>query len=362
MIVDYQLDNLMLAKWGIENLSDLVGVVSIKDYQNKFGLGAEPKPGDVLELTEAGWLASEMPVYDDIDSYFNVVANIAELDIDIVNVSVSPTNLAPIKSSVLENVLSYMTPMYTTSSTITGNLYPIEGTLLDVTTSTSGDYYLRIPNNSETYFVPLYTPNETIFNPSVNTLYFQYDIVDLNGGDVISSGYLPFEYQDEPLLMPVYIHATSTEPTPTVIKSAENLEYLDMNASDLICKYRDPEYVATIKLELSGLYGAKYIRYPQLFEVTEVKYQDFSQPGVNFGQGHHVWVLHAKRFDYSFEVNAPTEGPVEKVYDNTFFGTLSTQGNTPTESKTYEDNVDSAGDAIWDYDETGTDTGPYGYY
>jgi len=362
MMVDYQLDSLMLSKFGIENLSDLTAIVSIKDYQNKFGLNAEPKPGDVLELTEAGWLASEMPIYDDAPEHFNIIGNIAALDISTVDVSVSATSLAPIKDGVTETTLSYMTPMFTTLEAVTGNLYPIENDLLSVTESLSTGYYLRIPNVSETYFVPLYTTVETILTPTTDTLYFDYDIVDLNGADIISGGYFPFEYQDDPLLMPVYTHATSGEPAPVVIKEAEDLDYLDMSTADLLCKYRDPDYVATIKVELSGLYGAKYIRYPQLFEVTEVKYQDFSQPGVNFAQGHYVWVLHAKRFDYSFEPNAPSEGPVEKVYDNSFFGTLSTQGNVPTEEKVYDENVEDAGDEIWDYEEEGTDTGPYGYY
>lgn len=367
MIVEFQTDALLLSKFGLESTADLNAVVSIEDYQNTFGLAAEPKAGDVIELTEAAWYTSEMPLYDGLLSHFNVVANVDAFDVDIVQVDADSTRLAPVKAIVTENVLSYTVPMYTTSGSVSTNSYPIENELLELSGAVVSQYHLKIPVKGTTYYVPLYTPVQTIAMPGINSLYFNYDIVDLNGGDINSAGFFPFEYQGETLVMPLYTPATSAEPEPTVIISAADLSYMDMDAKQLVCKNmvggdEDNAYVNSILIELSAVYGAPYIRYPQLFEITEVKYQDYSQPGMNVAQGHYVWIIHAKRFDYSFEPGISSEGPFDQVYDNSFFGTLSTFDNDPSPEKTYPQNVEDAGDDVWDYNDKGPDTGPYGYY
>lgn len=367
MIVEYQTDALLLSKFGLESTADLNAVVSIEDYQNAFGIGAEPKAGDVLELTEAGWLASEMPPYDGLLSHFNVVANVDAFDIDVIQIDVDSTRLAPVKAVVTENVLSYTVPMYTTNEAVTSNMYPIENDMVELSGAVTSQYHLRIPVKGETYFVPLYTPTQTITLPGINSLYFNYDIVDLNGGDINSAGFFPFEYQNEPLVMPLYTYATSGEPSATVIIPSADLSYMDMDAKTLVCKHmvgddKDYEYVNSILIELSAVYGAPYIRYPQLFEITEVKYQDFSQQGMNFAQGHYIWQIHAKRFDYSFEPGISSEGNYDQVYDNSFFGTLSSFDNVQSPEKVYPQEVEEASKEVWDYEEKGTDTDPYGYY
>lgn len=368
MIVEYQTDALLLSKFGLESTSDLNAVVSIKDYQNVFGLASEPKAGDVLELTEAGWLSSEMPVYDGMLTHFNVIANVDVLDIDVVSgIDVDSTRLAPVKAVVTENVLSYTVPMYTVSGSITGNMYPIENELLELSGAVTSQYYLRMSVKGETYFTPLYTPVQTITMPGINSLYFNYDIVDLNGGDVNSAGFFPFEYNGEPLVMPLYTYATSGEPSATVIISADDLSYMELDAKTLVCKHmvgsdKDYDYVNSVLIELNDVYGAPYIRYPQLFEITEVKYQDFSQQGMNFMQGHYIWQIHAKRFDYSFEPGISSEGNMDQVYDNSFFGTLSSFDQVPSPEKVYTQEIETASKEVWDYTEKGTDTDPYGYY
>jgi len=371
MMVEYQTDALLLSKFGLESTADLTAVVTIEDYQNTFGLGAEPKAGDVIELTESAWFTSEMPLYDGLLSHFNVVANVDSFDIEIVSgVDVDSTRLAPVKAVVTENVLSYTVPMYTTSGSISSNMYPIENELLELSGAVISQYHLRMPVNDTTYFIPLYTPLQTIPLPGINSLYFNYDIVDLNGGDINSAGFFPFDYEHEgePLLMPVYTYATSGEPSATVIISAQPMDFMDMDPKRLVCKHmvgkdnEDYDYVNSILIELSAVYGSPYIRYPQLFEITEVKYQDYSQQGMNFAQGHYIWQLHAKRFDYSFEPGISSEGPMDQVYDNSFFGTLSTLGNEPSPEKVYPQNVEDASKEVWDYEEEGTDTDPYGYY
>lgn len=204
IVPEFQSDALMLSKFGIETNADVVLMVSIKDYRNKFGIDAEPKSGDVLEFVEAAWQVSELPPY---------------------------TN--------------------------------------SITNDTTG-----------------------------------------------------------------------------------------FDAKTLLCKYKNPTTAANIIMDMEDLYGYKYVRHPQLFEITEIRYQDITQSGMNFLQGHYVWKLHAKRFDYSFEPGISGENPNQQPYDNNFFGSLSGEQN----QNPYEQTVDIEGAKVWDYDAKGTDTGGYGYY
>ena len=364
MIVEYQTDALLLSKFGLETNSDLTAIVSVEDYQNLFGIGAEPKAGDVIELTEAGWLASEMPLYDGIMSHYNVITNLESLNIYPISASnISFELMAPVKEVVTETILSYCIPMYSTTDTVTSELYPIENDLLSISMSISSEYYLRIPLNDELYFIPLRTPSGDAEMPGINSLYFNYDIVDINSEPLSAEGYFPFEYQGTPILMPTFQYSTTGEPLPaTVIHSAGDITHIELDAKTILCKYQDAEYASSILIELSAVYGSKYIRYPQLFEITEARYQDLSQAGLNVAQGHYVWKLHAKRFDYSFEPNAPKEGNFDQVYDNSFSGIVSSLGNDPSPEKEYSQKVEDASEEIWDYDEKGTNTGPYGYY
>ena len=375
MMVEYQTDALLLSKFGLESTADLNGIVSIKDYQNTFGIGIEPKAGDVIELTEAAWLSKEMPKFDGILSHYNIVANIDKTDIVVVSGDCISTTLAPVKAHIFEDILSFTVPLYSTTETITSETYPIEQELLEIPAHVISSYYIRIPIQGTTYFTPLYTPSTPVPMPRLNTLFFNYDIVDINGEDITSNGYFPFTYEPsgEDLLMPLYTYTNTMTGSggpvsATVIISASDLSWIDVPAKELLCMYSDRHYpsgadfIDSITIDLSAVYGSPYIRYPQLFELTEVKYQDFSQPGMNFAQGHYVWIIHAKRFDYSFEPGISSEGPMDQVYDNSFFGTLSSFGNEPAPEKVYPQEVEEASEEVWDYKKEGTDTDPYGYY
>lgn len=57
------------------------------------------------------------------------------------------------------------------------------------------------------------------------------------------------------------------------------------------------------------------------FEVTEVLDQDISK--MNQLGGHYIWMLKAKRFDFSFEPGLSAEKLSDQVYDNGFSGILS---------------------------------------
>jgi len=60
----------------------------------------------------------------------------------------------------------------------------------------------------------------------------------------------------------------------------------------------------------------------KMYEITERLDQENSE--INPLMGHYVWLLKAKRFDYSFEPNLPQEKGSNQVYDNNQYGTITT--------------------------------------
>lgn len=145
-------------------------------------------------------------------------------------------------------------------------------------------------------------------------------------------------------------------------------ETIDFDAKTLLCKYMDPDKAGEILIDLEALYGYKYVRYPRMYEITEVRYQDLSMAGINFMQGHYVWLLEAKRFEYSFEPNInPTGDEVHpQVADNDFFGSILGDDVVSGNERTYEPSLDEESkEKVWDYDanEKTNDSiyGGYGY-
>jgi hypothetical protein len=96
-------------------------------------------------------------------------------------------------------------------------------------------------------------------------------------------------------------------------------------------------------------------RWPQLYQVTEKRYQD-PELGVNFLNGHYVWVLKAKRFNYSFEEGAPQENPFAD--DNTPGGIVNDNIDRN------ENSNETISDDLFDYDDNGSgaNDSPYGNY
>lgn len=81
----------------------------------------------------------------------------------------------------------------------------------------------------------------------------------------------------------------------------------------------------------------------RMYEITERLDQENSE--INPLMGHYVWLLKAKRFDYSFEPNLPQEKGSDQVYDNARYGTITTsipddKTYTPR-SSSYPESADS---------------------
>jgi hypothetical protein len=95
------------------------------------------------------------------------------------------------------------------------------------------------------------------------------------------------------------------------------------------------------------------------FEITERLDQDVSQ--MNPLLGHYVWLIKAKRFDYSYELGIDKEPGLDQVTDDTYHGGLS--GDVETEDSTlYFNDVDREGRNIFDYSVYGDYDDIYGGY
>lgn len=103
-------------------------------------------------------------------------------------------------------------------------------------------------------------------------------------------------------------------------------------------------------------------RCANIFEVTERRDQDVTE--INPLLGHYVYRLRAKRYDHTYETNAPSECGDEQVYDNSFTGKLSSAlfpSLTTSDEKSYPGNVDdSSKDDV--FDQSVNDTNVYGDY
>jgi hypothetical protein len=85
----------------------------------------------------------------------------------------------------------------------------------------------------------------------------------------------------------------------------------------------------------------------KIFEITQRVDQDVSQ--INQLQGHYVWLMTAKRFDYSYEPGAPVEQPLGQINDDLLEGRLEGGTNEPIIVKSYTGDVDDVSSPIYDY-------------
>ncbi len=107
-------------------------------------------------------------------------------------------------------------------------------------------------------------------------------------------------------------------------------------------------YVDNLTLYLAVSDG-DWRRWPQLYQITEKRYQD-PELNINFLNGHYVWVLKGKRFEYSYETGAPKENPIAEdnepggiVNDNDIIEDIS------EEIFNYDDFPDSNDSVYGDY-------------
>lgn len=85
----------------------------------------------------------------------------------------------------------------------------------------------------------------------------------------------------------------------------------------------------------------------KIFEITQRVDQDVTQ--INQLQGHYVWLMTAKRFDYSYEPNAPQEQPVGSITDDVFEGLIDIETDEPIIVKSYTGDADEVAKPVYDY-------------
>jgi hypothetical protein len=110
-------------------------------------------------------------------------------------------------------------------------------------------------------------------------------------------------------------------------------------------------------------YGTDRIngRNGRIFQLTQRLDEDVAR--INPLMGHYLWILKAKRFDFTYEANSPREGASNQVIDDTFTGTFTgdnvlIDGNlNPFEQTTNEVSND-----IFDYGAYGNTDDVYGGY
>jgi len=61
LMIELPNEAIMLSKFGYDTNADFNAVISINDFQKRFGVNSEPKAGDVIRLIEAGWSTNEVP-------------------------------------------------------------------------------------------------------------------------------------------------------------------------------------------------------------------------------------------------------------------------------------------------------------
>lgn len=99
-----------------------------------------------------------------------------------------------------------------------------------------------------------------------------------------------------------------------------------------------------------------------IYEITERRDENLTQT-YNPLLGHYVWILHARKFDYSYQPNAPREPGNDQLSDDTLYGKLSGGTETPEKDKKYDRDVDTISRRNWKYiDGSGSNSKVYGDY
>ena len=120
------------------------------------------------------------------------------------------------------------------------------------------------------------------------------------------------------------------------------------------------ENASTSSSFTSGYDSSWYLSGP-IFIVTERRFINVPMK-INFLSDVYVYLLHCKRFEYSYEPNAPRENRSDQVSDQPQIGKLVGGTLTPEPSSIGNPDVDHLADELFDYGNEGINTGIYGQY
>lgn len=171
------------------------------------------------------------------------------------------------------------------------------------------------------YGVPIYYYVNTFNLSNADTLYGQDALSRFNGPHAlqmyielsensISLSRFGYAAGDD---LTGYLHITTfTDTLSTAVDYASFNQSIEPKAGDLI-------EVVTLGCDRPNGRGAK------IFEITERVDQDVSS--LNPLMGHYVYRLRAKRYEFSFEPNAPQEPVNDQIYENKYAGIAATTIN-----------------------------------
>ena len=102
-------------------------------------------------------------------------------------------------------------------------------------------------------------------------------------------------------------------------------------------------------------------RSPKKFEITQRLDQEITK--INPLLGHYVWLITAKRFDYSYEPGLSPEQESTQPADTTQVGRLDGGDNPATPQSSEINQIDTKSKDVWDYDAYGdSNDNVYGDY
>jgi hypothetical protein len=99
----------------------------------------------------------------------------------------------------------------------------------------------------------------------------------------------------------------------------------------------------------------------RIFQLTQRLDEDVAR--INPLMGHYLWMVKAKRFDFTYENESPREGVSNQVIDDTFTGTFT--GNNVLidgNENPFETTTNEVSNEIFDYSEYGNPDDVYGGY
>jgi len=189
------------------------------------------------------------------------------------------------------------------------------------------------------------------FNLSaMNLLYGEHPTQEYSGPHIIKS-YIELE---ESISLSQFGMNSDDELTAYIsIKDFTNLFALssfifDLNGQRIEPKSDDLMEITALGCDRPGNRG------PKIFRITEALDQSVKD-GINPMMGHYVWKIVAKRYETSYETNAPMEEGNDQVYDNDFSGKESSTlfPTLTTQEKTYQFEIDSISkNTVYDMDNT----------
>jgi len=184
------------------------------------------------------------------------------------------------------------------------------------------------------------SPLEGYTNPKSIIMY-----IDVNDASPLLSKYGLVSDDDLTAIMTISAFADAMD---SLTEEYDNVSIPEPRAGDLI------ELAEFGNDRVNGRTG-------RIFQITQRLDEDTAR--INPLAGHYLWMFKAKRYDYTYEENAPREGASNQVIDDTFTGTFTgddvlIDGNIdPFTSTTNQASVD-----IFDYSSYGDTDDVYGGY